>query len=588
MKPKMLRRDWLKTACIPAVSLMASQSRTTIARPNVILILTDDQGYGDLSCHGNPILKTPNLDKLHSQSVRFTDFHVAPMCTPTRGQLLTGRNAVNNRATAVCMGRSLPRPDLPTMADVFASSGYRTGIFGKWHLGDNYPYRPQDRGFQETLNHPAWGITSLADHFGNDYFNSHLLHNGKDRQFKGYCTDVWFEEATNWIKARSARREPFFCYLPTNAAHSPLWVPDRYRDPYRDKVPPDVASFYAMIACIDENIGRMMTMLDETGVAGNTILIFMTDNGTATGENIFNAGMRGRKTQLYEGGHRVPCFVRWPGGGLGKPRDIDSLAHCQDILPTLADLCKLKTPEKAALDGVSLGGVLRTQTQLPDRMLIIQFGGQLVKRRAAVLWNKWRLLNGKELYDLRADPAQKTDVSSQNPEIVSRMLRHYDQWWEGVMPAAQEYQRIVIGSEKANPTRLNASDWNGVYCDSPFCYMEGESKNGAWSVRIATEGNYRFSLRRWPQESGLSLASAAPAQKRVDVTSAAGKALPIASARIRIGDFEESKPVTTNAAEVIFLRRLKPGDERIQTWFYDERGKELCGAYYLGVERLAN
>ena len=234
-------------------------------RPNVIFVLTDDQGYGDLACHGNPIIKTPHLDALHAESIRFTDFHVAPMCTPTRGELLTGQDALRNGATFVCMGRSLMNPELPTMADIFARNGYCTGHFGKWHLGDNYPYRPQDRGFEETIHHPAWGITSAADYFGNDYFDDHYRHNGAIEAFKGYCTDVWFDEAINWIKAQGDA--PFFAYIATNAPHTPLWVPDEYRQPYLAHVPYNVASFYGMIANYRREHGQVGCVSRRDGVA---------------------------------------------------------------------------------------------------------------------------------------------------------------------------------------------------------------------------------------------------------------------------------------------------------------------------------
>ena len=308
-------------------------------KPNVIFVLTDDQGYGDLACHGNPIIKTPNLDALHDESIRFTDFHVAPMCTPTRGELLTGQDALRNGATFVCMGRSLMNPELPTLADIFAMNGYRTGHFGKWHLGDNYPYRPQDRGFHETIHHPAWGITSAADYFGNDYFDDHYRHNGTIEAFEGYCTDVWFDEAMDWIEEQDDA--PFFAYIATNAPHTPLWVPDEYRQPYLDHVAYNVASFYGMIANIDDNMGKLDAFLHKTGLRDNTILIFMTDNGTANGETVYNAGMRGKKTTLYEGGHRVPFFIRWPEGQLGEPRDIPDPTHGTDVLPTLISLCDL-------------------------------------------------------------------------------------------------------------------------------------------------------------------------------------------------------------------------------------------------------
>src|SRR5262245_17340193 len=214
-------------------------------RPNVIVILSDDQGYGDFSCHGNPVLKTPNLDRLHSESVRLTDFHVAPMCTPTRGQLLTGMDALRNGATSVCAGRSYVRRGIPTMPEIFAASGYRTAMFGKWHLGDSYPNLPYQRAFQEAVYHSGWGITSMADPWENDCFDGRYFHNGVLKQYPGYCTDVWFDLGKSWIRERRERGEPFFLYLPTNAPHSPHWVPAKYKAPYEGKGP---AAFFGMIA----------------------------------------------------------------------------------------------------------------------------------------------------------------------------------------------------------------------------------------------------------------------------------------------------------------------------------------------------
>ena len=315
-------------------------------RPNVIVVITDDQGYGDLSVHGNPVLKTPHLDTLHGESVRFTDFHVAPMCSPTRGQLMTGVDAMRNGCTAVCQGRSMMRSHFPTMANFFADSGYATGHFGKWHLGDSHPHRPQDRGFQETIHHRAWGITSLADFWENSYFDPMLEHNGVDKKYEGYCTDIFFDEAMKWIETCQASDKPFFLYLPTNTPHVPNVCPDKYSAPYKGhyegKPIPD--TFYGMIANLDENMGKLEAFLQAKGLRENTLLIFLSDNGTQSGgaKAIYNAGMRDKKTSVYEGGHRVPCFVRWPAGKLKHGRDVDDLTEVQDLLPTLIDLCELR------------------------------------------------------------------------------------------------------------------------------------------------------------------------------------------------------------------------------------------------------
>ncbi|MCY2994448.1 MAG: sulfatase-like hydrolase/transferase [Planctomycetota bacterium] len=274
-------------------------------QPNILVIITDDQGYGELSCHGNPVLKTPNLDRLHDESIRFSDFHVAPMCTPTRGQLMTGVDCLRNRAMNVSSGRTLLRRDLPTMADLFGTVGYATGIFGKWHLGDNYPYRPQDRGFHETLWYPSSHIGSAPDFWDNDYFDDTYWHNGRRRPFHGYTTDVFFRETMRWMRERAQADQRFLCYLPTAAPHAPHFVPASYRDDMEalvaktnlPKLTPaereQLTRYLAMIANIDENMGRLDAFLRETGLRDNTVVVFLTDNGSTFGPRYFNAGMLG-------------------------------------------------------------------------------------------------------------------------------------------------------------------------------------------------------------------------------------------------------------------------------------------------------
>ena len=443
-------------------------------RPNVIVVLTDDQGYGDLSCHGNPILKTPNLDKLHDESICFTDFHVSPMCTPTRSQIMSGEDCLTTGAYVVCSGHDLLREGIATMADVFAANmfsgdGYRTGLFGKWHLGGNYPYRPQDRGFQESVCFRGWGITSTSGHWNNAYYDDWYIHNGQLQHYQGYCTDVWFHEAMEWMKACAARGEPFFLYLPTNTPHGPLWVPEKYAAPYQGKVAPPIANFFGMIANIDENMAKLDAMLKESGLYDNTILVFMTDNGGTAGVPIWNAGMRGHKTEYYEGGHRVPCFVRWPAGGLRQPGNIGELTQCQDLLPTLVELCGLRKPEGARFDGVSLTPTLRGQPQpeLAERKLVVQYGiweeymGP-TKWNCTVMWKKWRLVHGKELYDIAADLGQKSNVAAQHPEIVAALRDHYEKWWARTEPLAREFPPIHLGSEHENPVFLGCEDWMAI------------------------------------------------------------------------------------------------------------------------------
>ena len=619
-----------------------------MAQPNVIFILTDDQGYGDLSYTGNPVLRTPALDRLQAESVRFTDFHVCPVCTPTRGELLTGRDALRNGATFVCMGRSLLRADLPTAADIFAANGYRTGHFGKWHLGDNYPYRPQDRGFQETIWHPSWGITSAADYFGNDYFDDVYRRRDALEEFRGYCTDVWFEQATAWIRRCRRGGDPFFAYLATNAPHGPLWVPDHYRDPYRDAaargdVTADHASFFAMIACIDENLARLDWFLHQNDLYDNTILVFMTDNGTAHGEAVYNARMRGKKASLYDGGHRVPCLLRWPAGGVGghpgdrqlpaddattawqalgdagvagqrgngpfpapdvatgaagsvAGRDVPGVTRATDLLPTLVDLCGLRVEPGVEFDGVSLAGVARgTETALPERMTVVQYGhanaspdfGRSGKHVAAVLWGRWRLVGGSELYDVAADPGQAYDLATQHSGVVARMRDYYEAWWAGVDGNLERYQRLTIGAAEENPMRLCSADWAWAYADNQGNIRAPVTGSGTWHVQAAHAGTYSFTLRRWPQESGLGISAPAPPTQGVDGGWPAGNALAVASVWLRAGGSEQTLPVPDGAAEVTFRLPLERGPAQIRSWWIDAAGNHLAGAFYLTAERLA-
>ena len=434
---------------IQTVAVCASQ-------PNVILILTDDQGYGDIAAHGNPVIKTPNMDRLYAESVRFTDFHVAPMCSPTRGQLMTGRDAMKNGATAVCQGRSMMRVEIPTMADFFAASGYATGHFGKWHLGDSYPHRPQDRGFQETLHHRAWGITSLADYWGNTYFDPVLNHNGVDKKFKGYCTDIFFNHAIAWIDQCNEEDRPFFLYLPTNTPHVPNLVAEKYSEPYRGKHDgmPIPDTFYGMISNIDENLGKLDTFLNEQNLRDNTVLVYMSDNGTQSSgaRRLFNAGMQDKKTSVFDGGHRVPCFVRWPGGQLKHGRDVDELTQVQDLLPTLIELCGLEG-DSSQFDGISLAGLLKGKSmELPDRKLVVQYRTSGEKwKPAVVMWKKWRLVGPHRLYNIVDDPHQDINVAAQHPEIAQAMTDHYDAWHAEAKSLFDKPRWITVGSEAANP-----------------------------------------------------------------------------------------------------------------------------------------
>ncbi len=560
-------------------------------RPNVILVMTDDQGYGDLGCHGNKVIRTPHLDKLHKQSIRLTDFHVAPCCTPTRTQLMTGRDAVRTGAWGTTWGRSLPRPDEVMLAEVFKAGGYRTGMFGKWHLGDNYPYRPEDRGFEEVLRHGGGGVGQSPDFWGNDYFDDTYCHNGTWKKHKGYCTDVWFDGAMSFIEANKDR--PFFAYLSTNAPHSPYLVAEKYKKLYAGKKNVPNAAFYGMITNIDENMGRLIKKLKDLGLEDNTILIFLTDNGTSAGVGGrggraavgFNAGMRGKKGSFYEGGHRVPCFIRWPDGQLVGPGDTRIMTCCQDLMPTLITLCGLKAPAGVVFDGMDVSELLRKTPLVdwPDRTLIVQYSQTTApppKARATVMTQQWRLVGGKELYDILADPGQRKNVAAANPDIVQRLRAHYEEWWRKVSRRFDDVSHIVIGSDRENPSCLTGFDWLGARQRNPWNQghvRSGHVANGYWAVQVERDGTYEIALRRWP----------AHVNKPIVAAIGGGRAIKATKARLKIADVDQTIDIAADTAAATFRLKLKAGKTRLQTWLIDDKSKASRGAYFVYVKRLS-
>jgi arylsulfatase A-like enzyme len=570
-------------------------------RPNVVLVLTDDQGYGDLGCTGNPWIRTPNLDGFHGQAVRFTDFHVSPLCTPTRGALMTGRRPLRNGAWATCWGRSILRKTEVTMADVFRAGGYRTGLFGKWHLGDNYPYRPQDRGFERVVAHKGGGVGQTPDFWGNNYFDDTYFHNGRPVEHSGYCTDIWFAEAMKFI--RECRDEPFFCCLSTNAPHSPYLVADRYRQPYEGV--PDIPHppFYGMITNIDENFGRLRRFLAQRGLEDDTILIFMTDNGSSGGcENDrnglltrgYNAGMRGKKGSYYDGGHRVPFFIRWPAGGVKGPRDVEPLALHLDLLPSFIDLCGLKRPDGVDFDGVSLAGLLGGSVQaLPDRKEFVQYRQYTnppEKWTNAVMTARWRLIGGKELYDIQADPGQRRDVAEEFPAVAAELRAAHEQWWEEVSPRLSEYCPISLGNDAENPVCLCAMDVLGDVAWHQSHIIQAQKSTGRWSVDVERPGRYRFRLRRWPDELALPLdAGLSPEQVAQHLTHEPQRPCrtiqPVA-ARLEVFGRAQVLRLVPGASEAVFELDLdRAGVTTLEAWFSDQAGDER-GAYYVYAERV--
>ncbi len=559
-------------------------------RPNVVLVMTDDQGYGDLGCHGNPALRTPNIDRFYGDSVRLTNFHVSPTCSPTRGALLTGRYANRVGTWHTIMGRSLLQAGERTIADTLRAGGYRTGMFGKWHLGENYPFRPQDRGFDDTLTFGGGAIGNAQDYWGNDYFDDTYLRNGRPERFKGYCTDIWFQEAIRFVEAN--RDAPFFLYVPTNAPHGPFLVPDRFTRRYAAQgIRSPLAEFYGMIESIDENFGLLIRKLDELGLGDRTIVVFMTDNGSTMGDRAFNAGMRGGKGSEYEGGHRVPFFIRWPAGGISGGRDIDTLAAHIDVLPTIAELAGLTVPRQPSLDGTSLAPLLLGKTtEWPNRTVItdsqrIDFPRKW--RKSAVMDRRWRLINGEELYDLQTDSGQSRDVSEGHPEVVSRLRSAYDAWWSDLQPSLSDYARIVLGSESQNPTWLSTHDIHGEVVWLHSQVEAGLRADGFWAVAVERPGLYEIRLRRWPAEVDRPINQRLVRSRKVREGRPESVVDGVTAARLSIGEHDVTQPLAPGGRTATFRLPLRAGPTRLQAWFVHEEGA-VHGAYYVGVERIAD
>ncbi len=580
------------TLCVIVIYASAA-----FAKPNVVFVLTDDQGYGDLSCHGNPVLETPNLDTLHSESVRFTDFHVSPTCAPTRGALMSGHWTNRAGPWHTIMGRSMLYEGEQTFGTVFSAGGYATGMFGKWHLGDNYPFRPEDRGFQEVVRHGGGGVGQTPDNWDNAYFDDTYFHNGVPEKYKGYCTDVYFEEAKRFIAESVRQDKPFMAYICTNAPHSPFHCPDEYWKPYSDKGLDDrTAIFFGMIANIDENVGKMRTWLEEQGLAEDTIFIFMTDNGTASGAKVFNDGMRGAKGSAYDGGHRVPFFVHWPKGNIAQGQDVDRLTGHIDVLPTLIELCGLKQPENYTFDGRSFAPLLRDPAATwPERVLITD--SQRVRdpikwRNCSTMTERWRLINGKELYDIESDPGQEKDVAKQHPQVVEQLRTDYDAWWADISPVFSKDSRIIVGNPAESPTRLTAHDWltDGTYPP----WHQGSIRSalevgGEWALKIEETGKYRITLRRWPAVVNKAihddLAPGAPVPGTTAFRETPGKGLDAKLAGIKIAGIEEEKPVGASDQGVSFEVSLKKGEANLDGYFILRDDKKI-GAYYAYLKRL--
>lgn len=529
------RRDFVKHMGLSAAGLCLagcsaglrrSQAQT---RPNVILMITDDQGYGDFGYMGNPVLKTPALDTMARQSAHMSQYYVSPVCAPTRACLMTGRYNYRTRAIDTWIGRAMMEPEEVTLAETLSGAGYATGLFGKWHLGDNYPMRPQDQGFDEVLMHRGGGIGQPADPPGGEgkYTDPILFHNGKETQCQGYCTDVYFDSALAWMDKQVQADKNFFIYLPTNAPHGPFHdVPQQWYEYYKGidlsstqfpqteghPLPETqdtdrLARIFAMISNVDDNVSKLFARLKKLGQLNNTLVIFMVDNGPNSRRYV--AGMAGMKSNVHEGGVRSPLYLHCPSKlRAGKTSD-RVVAHI-DILPTVLDACEVEAPRDVALDGRSFWPLLTEESSAwPDRTITIQAhrGDVPMRYHNFMIRNqRWKLLHnsgfGKEsyrgepkfeLYDMQADPLEMQDLAAERPDQVAIMKRAYDVWFDDVShtrPDNYGPPRIHVGTAHENPVVLTRQDWRHIQ-GRPWA---GNS-NGVWKLYVAHAGEYNVRLR---------------------------------------------------------------------------------------------
>jgi arylsulfatase A-like enzyme len=616
---------------LPLAEMISKGNDLQKLNPNIIIIMTDDQGYGDIGAHQNPVVKTPNIVALAKQSILLTNFHVDPTCSPTRAALMTGKHSMRAGVWHTVMGRSNLSAEHSTMAEILSEAGYSTAIFGKWHLGENYPFRPQDHGFDTAIIHGGGGVGQSGDYWGNTQFDDTYYRNGQPEYFKGYATDNWFDESIRYIREQATSPAPFFAYISTNAPHTPWRAPESEVQIYRDLgLPEPMARFYAMITNIDKGVGEIRSELINLGIDDNTLLVFMTDNGTSSlrpessmfGDRdpetflqafksdpryaswVINAGMRGYKNEVYEGGHRVPFFIHYPKGNFGSPRNIASLTAHFDVLPTLIDLLDIASnkSDSIKLDGMSFLPLLENESKTIDtpfyenRKIVItnqRVNIPRIGRPMAVLSRDWRFISERdlgleELYNIKEDPSQTNNLISSYPDIAQEHRVYLDQWWTELTPDIGEQVLPIVGSPFENPVRLNANDWADAESTSQIAWYPGfktllldDTHAGwihepssyeplPWKVQVENAGEYRIRLFMYDK----------PAQSPI------GKQF----AFLNINGKEYRNDIGAEASGAEFRVKLERGPVKILGWFTNNSGPKLTTnrlpAFYAYVDYL--
>lgn len=584
----------LSLILISLISASLSFAQKNQKKPNVIIIMSDDQG-NNLGCLGNPWLKTPNIDKFADESVQLTNFHQAIMCTPSRTAMMTGKYSLRTGAWRTSVGRSNMRTEEITIAEVFNENGYATGQFGKWHLGDTWPFRAQDQGFEETVNFKCGGISQISDYWGNDYFDDKYYHNGELKQYKGYCTDVFFNETIRYAKECNAKDKPFMIYLALNVAHLPAIVAEEYSKPWIEKGHPEKqAIYYGMITNLDENMGRLMGTLAEEGIKDNTIVVFTTDDGTAgyaaqfdengwPTDQGFNMGQRGGKGSDYEGGHRLFSFLHYPNGQFNTNK-VGDLTSVMDIFPTVMDICDVQSTQNLDQDGVSFKPALYGQS-IPGnnerQLFLVKLNPNkdaLFKRnKYCVIEGDWRWVGRKELYNIKDDLAQKNNLADQYPDRVKAMDDALLAWLDKNAADRETPVRFLLGAKEHPKISLTTQDLWEKSAFSQGHVQKLESGKGPWKVTFVNDGRYKVTLSRYPLYTRLAFNAKTKGKKSKEFT--ANKA------KLSIGENTYEKEIEATDTHVTFEVDVKAGDTDLETWIYSVEDITIP-SYFVDVELI--
>ena len=564
LRSPLTRKTYLKATFLAALWINAATLLATTERPNVLFILTDNQSYEELSCRGHTEVQTPNIDRFAADAIDFTNFHAPPFCSPSRAAILTGRYSMRAGIHNTIGGVSILHKDEVTIADRLKKAGYKTAVFGKWHLGLSHPYHPKQRGFDKAFIHGGGGIGQLEDYYGNAHLHPVFEDDGVFVHSEGFSTDVLFAEATQFIREQNG--DPFFCFISTPATHRPWQAHPQAAERIKARgktYPPNELALYSMIENIDDNVGSILRFLADSNLEDNTLVILATDQGTRR--------ERQHKDLAYDEYHQVFCFARYPPLTRGQERASNLLTGVVDLTPTIMDLCGL--PPDPSLDGRSLRACLQGEDRWhDDRTLIVQCPRGRVRQawvNVSVKTQDYRLLNGNQLFHSQSDPSQTRNIAASHREVVQRLRQRYQSFWNSLPASWECLSRHELGAYEAPSTKLNAMDWYRDAAPWHQLHMPDFKGNGVWAVDVIRAGEYRFELRHYPREAPQAL----EAEKAV----------------LRMGDHQARIELSPDDDCAVFTLRLSPGDYDLRTAFSptpsNPRGDEW-GALFVYVDYL--